>query len=393
MKNGIESSRLIRHDAQFRVLAAGECAAVLPLVADDTPPRFLLQPFATAAEVIACLEEYVPDLIFLDADAPELRALELCRALKEHPATLPLPVVVVSRSAKLRVDAFSAGADDFVTRQVPREVLLTRLTALARQSSARRQAADAALKAEVTRREELRRTFRRYVSPQLADRILGNSALRDSFLASSDIRTRAVVLFADLRGFTGISERLSPHEVVPLLNEYFSLLVEIAFQHGGTVFHMAGDCLMAGFGVPLEQADSSARAVLAGQEMLERFGHLADAWRERHRIETGLGIGINEGEVVAGNVGSAMFMNYTIVGDAVNVASRLCQRARAGEMVFSGSVKRALDAHGFDIHAVELPPMTLRGRSMPIDIFCVPLAKRLDLGEAPTLLSFGPVGP
>lgn len=386
MKNGIENSRLVRHDAQLRVLVAGECAAVLPLVADSgSQTRFELQPFATAAEVITCLDEYVPDLIFVDADCPRLEGLELCRALKEHPATMLLPVIVVSRSSKLRLDAFSAGADDFVTRQAPREVLLTRLAALARQSSARRNAADAALKAEVTRREEIRRTFRRYVSPQLADRILGNSALRDSILASSDIRTRAVIMFADLRGFTGISERMSPHEVVPLLNEYFSLLVEIAFQHGGTVFHMAGDCLMVGFGVPLEQTDSSARAILAAQQMLERFNDLAESWRERHRIETGLGIGINEGDVVAGNVGSAMFMNYTIIGDAVNIASRLCQRARAGEVVFSGTVKRSLDAGGLDIHAVELPPMTLRGRSAPIDIFCVPLEKRLDLGEAPSL--------
>jgi class 3 adenylate cyclase len=326
----------------------------------------------------------------VDADCPDLQPLELCRALKEHPATMLLPVIVVSRSSKLRLDAFSAGADDFVTRQAPREVLLTRLAALARQSSARRNAADEALRAEVTRREDIRRTFRRYVSPQLADRILGNSALRDSILASSDIRTRAVIMFADLRGFTGISERMGPHEVVPLLNEYFSLLVAIAFQHGGTVFHMAGDCLMVGFGVPLEQSDSSARAILAAQEMLERFNDLAESWRERHRIETGLGIGINEGDVVAGNVGSAMFMNYTIIGDAVNIASRLCQRARAGELVFSGTVKRSLDAGGLDIHAVELPPMTLRGRTAPIDIFCVPLDKRLDLGEAPSLTQVSP---
>jgi adenylate cyclase len=386
MKNEIEKTRLVRRDARFRVLAAGECAAVLPLVGEASAGlSFELQPFATTGEVVARLEEYAPDLIFLDADCPQPSALELCRALKEHPATMLLPVIVVSRSSKLRVEAFSAGADDFITRQVPREVLFTRLESLARQSSVRRKAADEALKAEVTRREEIRRTFRRYVSPQLADRILGSSELRDSILASSDIRTRAVVLFADLRGFTGISERLSPHEVVPLLNEYFSLLVDITFQYEGTVFHMAGDCLMVGFGVPLEQADSPARAVLAAQQMLERFANLAESWRERHQIETGLGIGINEGEVVAGNVGSAVFMNYTLIGDAVNIASRLCQRARAGEMVFSGTVKRSLDARGVDLRAIELPPMTLRGRSSPIDIFCVPLEKRLDLGETPAL--------
>ncbi|HUN75266.1 MAG TPA: adenylate/guanylate cyclase domain-containing protein [Steroidobacteraceae bacterium] len=386
MKNEIEKSRLVRREARFRVLAAGDCAAVLPLVAEaSTGLSFELQPFATTGEVVARLDDYAPDLIFVDADCPQPDALELCKALKEHPATMLLPVIVVSRSSKMRIEAFSAGADDFITRQIPREVLITRLESLARQSSVRRKAAGEALQAEVTRREEIRRTFRRYVSPQLADRILGNSELRDSILASSDIRTRAVVLFADLRGFTGISERLSPHEVVPLLNEYFSLLVEITFHHEGTVFHMAGDCLMVGFGVPLEQSDSSARAVLAAQEMLERFSGLAESWRQRHQIETGLGIGINEGEVVAGNVGSAVFMNYTLIGDAVNIASRLCQRARAGEMVFSGTIKRSLDAKGLALHAIELPPMTLRGRSSQIDIYCVPLDKRLDIGEAPAL--------
>jgi len=386
MKNSIENSRLVRRDAPLRVLAAGECAAVQAVFQESIGgQRFEMHPIATAAEVIARLEEDAPDLLFLDADCAELDALALCRALKEHPATMLLPVIIVSRTSRLRVEAFSAGADDFVTRQVSRELLLTRLEALARLASARRKAAEAALKAEIMRHEEIRRTFRRYVSPQLADRILGNAELRDSLLASSDIRTRAVVLFADLRGFTGISERLSPHEVVPLLNEYFSLLTEITFRHEGTVFHMAGDCLMVGFGVPLEQGDSSARAVNAAQEMLERFSELADSWRDRHQIETGLGIGINEGDVVAGNVGSSSFMNYTLIGDAVNIASRLCQRARAGEMVFSGTVKRSLDAGGVDVRAVELPPMTLRGRTSSIDIFCVPLERRLDIGEPPTL--------
>ena len=143
---------------------------------------------------------------------------------------------------------------------------------------------------------------------------------------------------------------------------------------------MAGDCLMVGFGVPMAQADAPERAVRTAREMLEGFGSLAQTWKEHHDIETGLGIGINEGEVIAGNVGSAAYMNYTIVGDTVNVASRLCQRARAGEMLFSRSFKRSLDENGMVVDAMELPPMTLRGRRSPIDIYCVPLNKRLETG-------------
>src|SRR2546423_11873158 len=165
-----------------------------------------------------------------------------------------------------------------------------------RAGAVRRKVAAAQLEEEIKRREEtVRETFRRYVSPRLADKILQDAQLRDSLLSASDIRTHAVVLFADLRGFTGLSEQLAPHEVVPLLNEYFSLLTEITFRHDGTVFHMAGDCLMLGFGVPLEQPDSPERAVRAAREMLASFGVPACAWEARYRIDARLGLGINEG--------------------------------------------------------------------------------------------------
>ncbi len=262
--------------------------------------------------------------------------------------------------------------------------LRAHIETLVRAGTLRRKTAAAQLEAEIRRREEvLRQTFRRYVSPRVADKILEDAQLRDTLLATADARAHAVVLFADLRGFTSISEQLEPHHVVPLLNEYFSLLTEITFRHEGTVFHMAGDCLMLGFGVPLEQADSAQRAVRAAREMLTGFGALARSWRERYQVEAGLGIGINEGDVVAGNIGSSSYMNYTIIGDTVNIAARLCQRARAGEMLFSGTLKRSLDADGLDVGATALPPLQLRGRSHPIDIFCVPLEKRVQLHAEP----------
>jgi adenylate cyclase len=247
-----------------------------------------------------------------------------------------------------------------------------------------RKTAAAELEAEIRRREEvLRQTFRRYVSPRVADKILADTQLRDTLLSTADARAHAVVLFADLRGFTGIAEQLEPQCVVPLLNEYFSLLTEITFRHDGTVFHMAGDCLMLGFGVPFEQPDSAQRAVHAAREMLAGFGELAHSWKERYGIEAGLGIGINEGDVVAGNVGSSSYMSYTLIGDTVNIAARLCQRARSGEMLFSRTLKQSLDARGVDIGATPLPPLQLRGRAHPVDIFCVPLPARMQLSANP----------
>jgi adenylate cyclase len=270
------------------------------------------------------------------------------------------------------------------SEDVPDETLRAQIDALARAGRVRGKTAAAQLEAEIRRREEsLRQTFRRYVSPRVADKILADSQLRNTLLSTADARAHVVVVFADLRGFTAIAEQLEPHSIVPLLNEYFSLLTEITFRHEGTVFHMAGDCLMLGFGVPLEQPDSAQRAVRAAREMLSGFGELSRSWKQRYGIDAGLGIGINEGDVVAGNVGSAAYMSYTIIGDAVNVAARLCQRARAGEMLFSRALKQSLDAHGMDVGATPLPPLQLRGRSHPIDIYCVPLETRLQLRVEP----------
>lgn len=329
--------------------------------------------------VLASVAQRTPDLIVLALDNGLDALAQCCRALKANPATVLVPLLVMARSTRHRMAVFDAGVDDLLTHQVKREEFLVRARALMRASAARRQSTAEQVAAEVRRREEIRAAFRRYISPNLADRILESPSLRDSVVPGSNIRTQAAVMFADMRGFTSLSERLSPSEVVELLNEFFACLTAITFEYDGTVFHMAGDGLMVGFGVPVEQLDGAQRAVLAARQMLAQFQGLAEKWKAKHGVETGLGIGINVGEVIAGNVGSAAYMSYTIIGDAVNVAARLGQRARAGEMLFSEAVKKALDASGFDLEALALPPLVLRGRTAPIDIFCVPSAGRLDL--------------
>jgi class 3 adenylate cyclase len=193
-------------------------------------------------------------------------------------------------------------------------------------------------------------------------------------------RVTGTVLFADMRGFTAVAERLSPSEVVPLLNEYFSMLSEVTREHGGTVFHMAGDGLMAGLGLPLPADDASGRAVSAARGMIAGFGRLAADWKSRLGIETGIGIGINSGDVIVGDVGAPERPSYTLIGDTVNVAARLVQRARAGEALFSLSVKRSLDPVPTGI--VELPPLVLRGRTRPVEIYCMESSSRIDLRPA-----------
>lgn len=359
------------------------------LVSDGGPCRSWLERFIDGSDILladcvspwetlASVAQRTPDIIVIDADSDQQVVSQVCGALKSNPTTVSLPLLGLARSGKRRLAAFESGVDDFLTCQVRDEEFLVRVRSLLRISAIRRQFAAEQLAEEVRRREAIRDAFRRYISPQLADRILASQELRDSFFGGTHSRVQAAVMFADMRGFTALSERLNPAEVAELLNEFFALLTDITFRFDGTVFNMAGDSLMVGFGVPVEQDDGAGRAVQAARLMLAEFAKLARCWYQRHRVETGLGIGINMGEVIAGNIGSPSYMNYTIIGDTVNVASRLGQRARAGEMLFSNAVKHSLEDQGLNIAALPLPALVLRGRSSPIDIFCVPSAQRID---------------
>lgn len=203
------------------------------------------------------------------------------------------------------------------------------------------------------------------------------AVVSQSWHSELESRSEAVVLFADLRGFTAMAEQLPPDLVVRLLNELFALLADAAVRNEGRIFNLAGDCLMVGFGVVDDAASAASRAARAAREMLDGFAPLATHWHDEHGIEAGLGIGIHQGEVVAGQVGAPVYHSYTLIGDTVNIASRLCARARAGEMLFSQRFKISLDACGVHVETLALPALQLRGRRSPIDIFCVPLTERL----------------
>jgi adenylate cyclase len=202
------------------------------------------------------------------------------------------------------------------------------------------------------------------------------------------VRTaQATVLFADLRGYTGMAERLPAARIVPLLDEFCRTLSIATETYGGSVFHMAGDGMMAGFGVYAEEDGNGAReALAAGHAMLQDFAPIAARWRSELSIEAGIGVGLHLGEVAVGVLGPPRHRATTLVGDTVNVAARLCSRARAGEVLFSCTVAAALDGHTGTVGTaagstpfLQLPQFELRGRRRPIDIWCVPAAERLAL--------------
>jgi adenylate cyclase len=193
------------------------------------------------------------------------------------------------------------------------------------------------------------------------------------------------VLFADLRGYTALAERLPAVRVVSLLHEFFDVLAGAIDTFGGEVYHMAGDGIMAGFGMKPNCGGNARDALAAGHAMLNNFAPMADRWRSELSIDAGIGVGLHLGEVAYGVLGPRQRKTTTIVGDTVNVAARLCSRARAGELLFSCTVAAALNgtvgaaADAGATPFLQLPQFELRGRRSPIDIWCVPAPGRLAL--------------
>jgi class 3 adenylate cyclase len=227
---------------------------------------------------------------------------------------------------------------------------------------------------------------------EASDKSLGRTSLRAAGpILVTRVRPAVVqtaeltVLFADLRGYTGLAERLPAVRVVPLLDEFFRVLAGAIDSFGGEVYHMAGDGIMAGFGVNANSGGGAGDALAAGHAMLRGFAPIADRWRSELSVEAGIGVGLHFGEVAFGVLGPRRRKTTTLVGDTVNVAARLCSRARAGELLFSCAVAAAISASADagvttgGAPYLQLPQFELRGRRGTIDIWCVPAPERLAL--------------
>jgi adenylate cyclase len=193
--------------------------------------------------------------------------------------------------------------------------------------------------------------------------------------------SRGTVLFVDLRGYTTLAENLDPVEVAKLVEEFYAISGRVVEAHGGEVHNLAGDMLMAVFGLGRDSVDASRAAVASGRRMIEAFQPCARRWERDFGIATGIGVGVHEGRIVDTVLGPATLRRRTLVGDTVNVAARLCHRARAGEVLFSAEVAARLD----DVAAsdvIPLPNFSLRGRAAPVRIHCIPTLERLHTGEA-----------
>ena len=209
-----------------------------------------------------------------------------------------------------------------------------------------------------------RSALERFLAPEVVEMIASNP----SEIRLGGVNQKVSILFADVRGFTGLSETLPPEKVVEILNEYFTRVTDVIFDHGGTLDKYLGDGVMALFGAPISKGNDAANAVRAALSIQKLIEELNRDAVDRNWPELRVGIGVNTGIVTAGNIGSPKRIDYTVIGDAVNVSSRLCNNAAAGQVLVSEST--AMEVGG-EFRLQQLAALQLKGKSKPMPVFSV----------------------
>jgi adenylate cyclase len=332
---------------------------------------------ADGEEALAAVRQDHPDLILLDVMMPKLDGIEVCRRIKGD-ATLPFtPIILVTSKSDTRdvIAGLDAGADEYLTKPVDQAALVARVKSVLRikalHDQVQAQAADLAawnrtLEQRVAEQlGEIERVGRLkcFLSPQVAELVVSSGD--DRMLESH--RRDITVVFCDLRGFTAFSETAEPEEVMSILREYHAGLGALINKFEGTIERFNGDGVMVLFNDPLPCPDPSVRAVHMAVEMRDCIAGLTAQWR-KHGHELGFGMGIAHGYATLGCVGFEGRFQYSVTGTVANLAARLCDQAKSGEILVDSKVHAAVE------RMAELEPageLALKGLHRPVRAFNV----------------------
>jgi class 3 adenylate cyclase len=352
------------------------------LVVDDTPVNvkllgdllgakgYAVVTASSGKEALEKIDADCPDLVLLDVMMPGMTGYEVCKKLRESPATATLPVVMVTAldPAQERVKGIEAGADDFLSKPINQPELLARVKSLLRVKALHDELAtlnrtlEARVEAQVAQLDNLSR-LKRFFSAQLADAILTGGA--EDPLKSH--RREITVVFVDLRGFTAFAETAEPEEVMSVLREYHDAMGKLIVAHEGTLERFTGDGMMIFFNDPVVVENPSERAVRMAVAMRARAAELATRWR-KHGHDLDFGVGIAQGYATLGAIGFEGRWDYGAIGPVTNLAARLCAEAKPGQVLISRRVYSAVEEL---IDADPAGDLALKGFSRPIPTYAV----------------------
>jgi class 3 adenylate cyclase len=359
------------------------------LVVDDTPENVLLlsavleskgYEVVTASSGVQALQLVAsdrPDLVLLDVVMPQMSGYEVCRKIRENPATGVLPVVMVTAldPGEERIKGLEAGADDFLTKPINQPELLARVRSLlrikhlydtvddlARQLAETNRTLEARVTEQVAQLERLSR-LKRFFAADLAELIVAGDA--DDPLKSH--RREITVVFLDLRGFTAFAETAEPEEVMNVLREYHAEAGRVILAHEGTLERFTGDGMMIFFNDPVPVPNPAERAVRMAVEIRDRVGELTAKW-QKLGYELSIGVGIAQGYATLGAIGFEGRLDYGAIGTVTNLAARLCGEAKPGEILISRRLMSTLERL---IETAAVGEVTLKGFTKPVTAFNV----------------------
>jgi adenylate cyclase len=315
------------------------------------------------------LESQLIDVVLCDIEMPELDGYGVLERIRQDPKLNGIPVIMISAVDEIEsvVRCIELGADDYMPKPANRTLLRARINA----SLGRK-------RLQELERERVRNLFARFVPEPVVDEVLESAGEN---LRLGGERRVATVLFGDLRGFTPWAESNEPDTVIEVLNRYLSTMSDVILDHGGTLVSYMGDGIMAVFGAPLEHEHHADLAVAAAQAMVVDALAEVNDWIRAQGLGDGfrMGIGINTGPVMSGNVGSERRLEYTAVGDTVNTASRLEQMTKDTDyMVFiSDSTRSALSRVPRNL--VQIGEVRPRGRQAAVAVFGLPATPESDV--------------